>query len=42
MAKLLPDKIEIWYTQKCVKVLPRLKGRKKHFIQYHHVIDYLR
>lgn len=40
-AKLLPDKIEIWYAQKCVEVLPRLKGRKKHFIQYHHVIDYL-
>ena len=27
--------------EKCVEVLPRLKGRKKHFVQYRHVIDYL-
>jgi hypothetical protein len=40
-AKLLPEVIEIWYAQRCVEVLPRLKGRKKHFIQYHHIIDYL-
>ena len=40
-AKLLPDTIEIWYAQRCVEVLPRLKGRKKHFVQYRHVIDYL-
>lgn len=40
-AKLLPDTIEIWHAQRCVEVLPRLKGRKKHFVQYRHVIDYL-
>jgi transposase InsO family protein len=41
LAKLLPDKVEVWYAQKCVAVLPRLKGRKKHYVQYRHIIDYL-
>ncbi len=40
-AKVFTDKIELWYAQRCIDTLPRLKGRKKHFIQYRHIIDYL-
>jgi hypothetical protein len=40
-AKVFSDKIELWYAQRCIETLPRLKGRKKHCIQYRHIIDYL-
>lgn len=40
-AKVFTDKIELWYAQRCIDILPRLKGRKKHCIQYRHIIDYL-
>jgi len=33
--------VEIWYGQKKVDVLPRLRGRRKHRIEYRHVIDWL-
>lgn len=41
IAKVFSDKIELWYAQSCIETLPRLKGRKKHCIQYRHIIDYL-
>jgi hypothetical protein len=40
-AKVFSDKIELWYAQRMIETLPRLKGRKKHCIQYRHIIDYL-
>jgi len=35
------DNIEVWYAQKCITILPRLRGRKKHKIDYRHIIDWL-
>lgn len=35
------DYLEVWYSQRCVEQLPRLRGRKKHHIQYRHIIDWL-
>jgi len=40
-AKVFSDKIELWYAQRLLETLPRLKGRSKHYIQYRHIIDYL-
>lgn len=40
-AKIFSDKIDLWYAQRCIETLPRLKGRKKHYVQYRHIIDYL-
>lgn len=34
-------RIEVWYAQKQVEQLPRLRGRGKHKIAYRHVIDWL-
>ena len=34
-------RLEIWYGQKQVDVLPRLRGESKHAIQYRHIIDWL-
>ena len=36
-----PEHLEVWYAQKMIDVLPRLRGSKKHCIQYHHIIDSL-
>jgi hypothetical protein len=35
------DEFEIWYGQRQVDRLPRLRGRGKHRIDYRHVIDWL-
>ena len=35
------DHIEIWYAQQKVDQFPRLRGRGKHKINYHHIIDWL-
>lgn len=35
------EHLEVWYGQKQVEKLPRLRGRKKHHINYRHVIDWL-
>lgn len=40
-ACLFMDRVEIWYGQKRVDVLPRLLGEKKHAINYRHIIDSL-
>jgi len=39
--RLFSEKIEIWYGQKKVDQLPRLRGDKGHHIQYRHIIDWL-
>src|SRR5262245_30679680 len=38
---LFVEHLEVWYAQKLVERLPRLRGRDKHRINYRHVIDWL-
>jgi len=40
-ARLRSETLEIWYAQRCVETLPRLRGRGRHRIDYRHVIDTL-
>jgi hypothetical protein len=40
-ARLYLDRVEIWYGQKKVEDLPRLRGRGKHRIDYRHIIEWL-
>lgn len=40
-ARIYAGMIEIWYAQRKVDTLPRLKGENKHKIQYRHIIDWL-
>jgi len=40
-ARLHHERIEIWYGQKQVDTLPRLRGEGNHSIQYRHIIDSL-
>jgi hypothetical protein len=35
------DQVEIWYGQKKVAQMPRLRGRHKHRVDYRHIIDWL-
>jgi len=35
------ERLEIWYAQRCVEQLPRLRGEDKAHIQYRHIIDWL-
>jgi hypothetical protein len=35
------EELEVWYAQRCVERLPRLRGHSQHRIQYRHVIDWL-
>lgn len=39
--QLYADRLEIWYGQKRVDALPRLRGEGKHDINYRHIIDSL-
>lgn len=41
LVKVYVAHIEVWYAQKLVESIPRLKGKEKHFIQYRHIIDWL-
>jgi hypothetical protein len=38
-ARLHAERVELWYAQRRVEDLPRLRGRGKHRIDYRHVID---
>lgn len=40
-ARIYAQRIEIWYAQRKVETLPRIKGENKHRIQYRHIIDWL-
>lgn len=40
-ARLSIDTVEIWYANRKVEQLPRLRGRGKHRIDYRHIIDWL-
>ncbi len=40
-ARIYAEHIEVWYAQRQVERLPRLRGQRKHRIQYRHIIDWL-
>ena len=40
-AKLFAEYFELWYGQKKIERIPRLRGESRHFIQYRHIIDSL-
>ena len=35
------DRVEVWYGQRKVEDLPRLRGRSKHRVDYRHIIEWL-
>jgi hypothetical protein len=39
--RLYAEYFEVWYGQKCLDKLPRLRGSGGHNIQYRHIIDWL-
>ena len=39
--RIFADMIEVWYAQKKMETLPRLRGKGKHHVNYRHVIDWL-
>jgi hypothetical protein len=39
--RLYAEYLEVWYAQRCVERIPRLRGEGKHRVQYRHVIDWL-
>lgn len=40
-ARIYIDYIDIWYAQRRVERLPRLRGSGKHHVNYRHIIDWL-
>jgi hypothetical protein len=40
-ARVKSDTVEVWYGDRKVEELPRLRGRSKHRIEYRHIIDWL-
>jgi hypothetical protein len=40
-ARLYMDRVEIWYGQRKLEQMPRLRGRQKHRVDYRHIIDWL-
>jgi len=40
-ARLYMERVEIWYGQKKVEEMPRLRGRHRHRVDYRHIIDWL-
>ena len=39
--RLYAEHLEVWYAQRCVERIPRLRGEGKHHVQYRHVIEWL-
>lgn len=39
--RLYADYFELWYGQRRLEVIPRLRGSRNHHIQYRHIIDWL-
>jgi len=39
--RIYADHLEAWYAQRCIEILPRLRGENGHYINYRHVIDTL-
>jgi len=40
-ARTYLDHVEVWYGQRKVEDLPRLRGRNKHRVDYRHIIEWL-
>lgn len=40
-ARLRVETVEIWYAQKLIETLPRLRGEGRHSVRYQHVISWL-
>ena len=40
-ARLYMEHLEIWYAQRLLDKLPRIRGAEKHRIEYRHIIDWL-
>ena len=39
--RLDAERLEVWYGQRRVETIPRLRGRGKHRVHYRHIIDWL-
>jgi hypothetical protein len=39
--KLYAENLEVWYAQRRIHTIPRLRGEGKHSINYRHIIDWL-
>jgi hypothetical protein len=39
--RLTIDRLEVWYGQRKIAEMPRLRGRRKHRVDYRHIIDWL-
>ncbi len=39
--RLYVEHLEVWYAQRLIERLPRLRGRNKHRVSYRHIIDWL-
>lgn len=39
--RLFADEVEVWYAQRLIERMPRLRGTGKHLVNYRHVIDWL-
>jgi len=40
-ARVYAERVEVWYAQKKVETMPRLRGTRRHRINYRHIIDWL-
>jgi len=39
--RVFAERVEVWYAQRLIETLPRLRGRGKHLINYRHIIGWL-
>ena len=39
--RLYAEQLQVWYAQRLVDTIPRLRGEGKHRIEYRHIIDWL-
>jgi hypothetical protein len=40
-ARIFAERVEVWYAQRRIETMPRLRGEGKHLIRYRHIIDWL-
>lgn len=40
-ARIFAERVEVWYAQRRIEMMPRLRGEGKHLIRYRHIIDWL-
>jgi len=41
IVRLYSSHLEVWYAQRMVEQLPRLRGKSRHHIEYRHIIEWL-